>query len=342
MKRLRILTGLHAGASADLPAGVHTIGRDDSCDLALTDWPEAAVQLHVDADGSARLQPAGTALTDFEPQTFGAVVLCIGPADAAWPADLELLGHALQPAPARAARRALARLRPLPARAAVGALMLLSAGAAVVTSLLPLRSSTASELAPPSLEQVRTRLQAELAEAGASTLQVHVLAGQQSLVIEGLLDSAARASRVRAAVEQAASPYPVLRHDTTAEAVADSIRGAMGVPGANVQHLGDGVFRFAADVADPERTRAELERVARDLVAVVRRIEPALGAVEGPKADRPLLSAMTIGHITVVQTRDGQKHISVGVPPATVGVAEALMTAASAPTSNPPPVSGQP
>jgi type III secretion protein D len=366
MKRLRILTGRHVGACLDLAVGRHSLGDDPQCDIVISDWAQAPAHVDVAADGSVVLtlalalgpedtpgadappRPAPQALVNFEPRTFQSIVLCAGPADAPWPADLALLGTAFEPATHKAAKRArqwaLAWTagRPVPGQAAptrasamrpwLGA-ALLGASAVVLTPMLmtALSSSKAAEAPQPTLPQVRERLHEALRAAGAE--QLNVVVQGDALRVTGLLDAAAQAPRVQATIAATAGPFAVQQHFTSADALVESIRSAVGVSGAQIKHLGQGRFSFTADVKDSQAVRDAIDRVAHDLAPLVQSIELALESTEAQKTELPILSAMTVGRVSVVQTRDGRKHIVVGTPESTVSVADAL----SVPNRSPDP-----
>jgi type III secretion protein D len=346
MKRLRILTGRHVGACLDLEPGRHALGRGAECDIVVSDWPQDDVCIVVGDDGSVALvaqqppspggaaQEAGEAdepnvLIDFEPQTFGEVVLCVGSVDAPWPANLELLGAALQPGATlrrRIARVVRAKLQQRPLRVALGSVALAALALALTPLLLPAQTSSATPLGKASLQQVQLQLLQALHGAGAPALSVQVHKQEQSLEVTGLIDPADNVAKVRAAIEAVASPYKVMQHFSAADVVANDIRSAVGVAGAEVRHRGEGVFVFSAEVKDTAATRAAIERVARDLSPLVKSIEPKLVQLETAATELPILSAMTVGRLSIVQTRDGNKHIVMGAPASTLSVADALMT----------------
>lgn len=126
-RQLRILTGYHAGARLDLPPGRHVIGADEHADVHISDWQGAAVAIVFAEDGTVTLasmadhagrDAAGVTdpvpLHDFIPVRRGDIVLCVGPADTAWPAEVRLLEAMFRPAPA-APPVAAAGVAPAPA-----------------------------------------------------------------------------------------------------------------------------------------------------------------------------------------------------------------------------------
>lgn len=94
MKALRVLTGTHAGAQVQLTSGSYRIGGAEDADLCITDWTVDDVTLVVGEDGVTRLQSSNgdeVLVADFVAVPFGDVVFCVGPEDADWPRDLDLL-----------------------------------------------------------------------------------------------------------------------------------------------------------------------------------------------------------------------------------------------------------
>lgn len=346
MKRIRFLTGKHAGACLDLAHGIHTIGQDDDNDISITDWTFAPLDISVSDDGAVNASwsetPAGESgassvdrgdrgesgravkgFADFEPQAFGDIVVCVGPVDGDWPTDMVLLGAAFPPTPQRLAQWAGSELRRSRAPLFVGiaVLALLSLGLALF-SAAPADASLRAQQRE-SIEQVQARLRAAVKPMGGQKLEIGIDGGG-GLVVTGLLETPEQARTLRAELDAQKSPYPITHRYSTATAVAESIRSAVGVAGAEVKYAGDGVFTFTAEVTDTKAVREAIDRVAADLAPAVRRIDPTLETTEKDKAQVPVLSSMTAGDVSIVQTRDGQKHLVVTAPESTVSVRSAL------------------
>jgi type III secretion protein D len=335
LTRLRVLTGRHVGAHLDLPDGMYRIGADLDCDVALSDWSfepltlalagESATVSWSQAVEGAAPQPAEPApadagapaapavqpvrhqqrMADFRPREFDGIVLCLGPVDRPWPADVALLDAVFQPTPQRVVKWAGARLRRRPALWASAAVALCS-GAALALSW-PAGEAARQAAAPPSLETVQADLQAALDRITEGRLRVAT--DQSSLAVSGMLDSQAQAGTVRQAIEAHRGPYTARQRTALAPEVAETIRNAVGMPGATVQHLGDGVFRFDAESPDVPATRAAVERVAADLAPAVRRIDAHIERLAATGPAKPILSQLTADGVSVVQTRDGVKHV---------------------------------
>ncbi|WGS47797.1 type III secretion system protein (plasmid) [Burkholderia sp. JSH-S8] len=322
MKLLRILTGLHAGAEIALGAGEHRIGAGDDAAIRITDWRDGDLLLSIDAQGvtSARRAapvPAETAadpfdadgspllMLDFVPVPFGETALCVGPADGAWPSDLELLATLWAPPPgADAARRGAQRK--LAACAA--------AGGALVAGLLAMGAMLASAhpAALPPVEHadaLATRIGAELERAGY--VELHAAPRGAMVAVTGMVatpadDLAARKLLDRLAAHRVERQYDVAQDD------AQSIGESLGVAGATVAYAGQGRFRVAGVVPDLARLRTAVERVRADIGPNVRAIE--VDARQSGDAPVPVAYSgmLEIGDVRYVETPDGVKHVFAG------------------------------
>lgn len=330
MKRLRILTGKHAGASLDLRPGQHSTGTDHAHDITITDWRFAPLHLVVAEDDqvSARWSESDGAgehferqhrFTDFEPRAFGDIVVCLGPVDAEWPTDIQLLDAIFRPTPGRMARWAGARLR---ARTSV-----LLGGLLMACAIGTLGLMTAQQADRPaekeSLASLSQRVQQALARTGAPGLKVQPDAAGR-LVVVGLVNSTEQARAVGAALQGVAGPVAVVPRVTVAAEVAETIRSSVGLAGAQVKHLGEGRFAFTGETQDPGSVRQAIDRVRADLGDVVSHIDVTLEQADQRPANVPVLSSMKDDEVSVVQTRDGVKHLVVTEPAPTAWVDQAL------------------
>jgi type III secretion protein D len=321
LKQLRILGGTHAGAVVELSLGNHSLGHDDDCDIAITDWPFAPLALRVGGDGAVDARwstPDGRGgatahrmrLEDFVPCDFGGIVVCAGPAGDGWPADAEL--RAATPAPRTRIEGLLARVpsrrRPLVAGAAVLSVLFVGTCCAVAAG------AGARKAPAPTLASTSAALQRSLDAIAPNHLSVS--AGRGALTVDGLLDTADQAGAARAAIAAASSPFPLQSRFSVASDVAEAIRGAVGLPGAQVRYMGNGVFRFVAKTQDVAATQAAVEGVQADLAPAVKRIDAELEEIAASRApDAPMLSSLTADGLAVLQTRDGVKHLVLTDPP---------------------------
>jgi type III secretion protein D len=325
MKLLRILTGLHAGAEIALEAGEHRIGANDDAAVRITDWRDGDLLLTIDAQGvvSARRatpMPAEAAedpfdadgspllMLDFVPVPFGETALCVGPADGAWPGDLELLATLWAPPPGAEAARRGAQRKLAAIAAALGALV---AGAlatgAVLASAQP--RTTVRVETPDALAR---RLDAELKHAGHRELRVAPRGAM--VVVTGMVATPADDLAVRKLFDRLAARRVERQYDV-AQDDAQSIGESLGVAGVTVSYASGGRFRVTGDVPDLARLKAAVERVRADVGPNVAAIE--VDARQSGVAPTPIRYSgmLEIGAVRYVETPDGVKHVFAGASP---------------------------
>lgn len=320
MKQLRILTGRHAGAHVDLTSTRWVISADDAADIQLLDWASEPMVIEVDDDEMLRfaMLPAGAAeapaeafapLADFAPRRLGDVVLCAGPIDAAWPAEVDLIASLASPAAAVPAQAGVPAARkrhsPIMLSAFVGtALMTAALGAAVA------RLGHGTDRATDSariVEPLKTRVDRALAGSPIDGLEVQ--SQGDSVIVRGLVPepSDADALRQRLAAFKGERVVPAY---AVATEVAQSIAEALGNPGLRVSHRGGGHFVVSGEAGDLDRLRDSTARIATDLAPLVRGVEVTATKLP-PSGNAPLSAALDSDGLQYVQTRDGVKHLSV-------------------------------
>ncbi len=117
MTTLRVLSGLHAGASIAWTGPRLRLGPSEALDVYIGDWNAPPLELERDSEGrhlarwaaaDGELVVAGQQhdgesvfclLLPWVPVRFGAVILCIGPSDQPWPDDAQLLQRCFSPQP---------------------------------------------------------------------------------------------------------------------------------------------------------------------------------------------------------------------------------------------------
>ncbi len=327
MQRVRILTGNHAGATIDLSYGKYMVGPDDEFEISISDWTSPTLELTLNENGelTGRWQRAkgGTAdrqhrFLHFAPRAFGDIVLCAGPVDTPWPSDLRLLDQTFSPTPKRVARWAGSGLRKLAASTLIGGFMLMLCVAGGIAWM----GAPAAQAQRESVDALMVRMHRALAPTGASALQVTPQG--ESVLIHGMVDDDAQARAVNSALDALATPRPVLRRLAVATSVAASIQFAVGIPDAQVKYLGQGAFSLHAATTDTQAAQQAVDRVRADLGPSVTRIDAKLDAIEKPATEMRILSSLKDDGISVVQTRDGVKHLVVIEPAHTVSVGKAL------------------
>lgn len=322
MKQLRILTGKHAGVHVDLMSTRWVISADDEADIQLLDWTSEPMVIEVDDDQMLRfaMLPAGAAeaaadafapLADFAPRRFGNVVLCAGPAGAAWPADIDLIASLAAPVAATPAQEiatpepARKRHSPYLLPAFVGtALMTAALGAAVARLGQGSDRPASGKVAVLPLE---TRIGRALADMTIEGLEVRNEGG--SVIVRGLVKQPSDADALRQRLVAFKGERVVHAYAAVTD-VAQSITEALGRPGLSVTHRGSGHFTVSGEVDDLAKLRESADRVAMDLAPLVRSIEVAASQLP-PSGHAPLSAALNAEGLQYVQTRDGVKHFSV-------------------------------
>ncbi|WP_323117788.1 HrpD5 family protein [Burkholderia alba] len=325
MKLLRILTGLHAGAEIALDAGEHRIGAGEDAAIRITDWRDGDLLLTIDMQGVVSARRAAPVapeaaddpfdadgstllLLDFVPVPFGETALCVGPANGAWPSDLDLLATLWAPPPgADAARRGAQR------KLAVCA----AAGGALVAGLLAtgamLASAHSSPPPPPeTVDALAKRVGVELRRAGYEELSVAprgAMVAVTGMVSSPADDLAARKLLDRLAAGRAERQYDVAQDD------AQSIGESLGVAGATVAYAGQGRFRVSGTVPNVAQLNAAIERVRADVGPNVRAID--VDARQSGDAPVPVAYSgmLEIGDVRYIETPDGVKHVFAGASP---------------------------
>jgi type III secretion protein D len=325
-KRLRVLTGMHAGAEQNLAPGTHLVGGDHECQLCISDWNKTAkpVELVVDGDkcfwreAGAQEQGRANPFRDLQPERFGDLVLCIGPADQPWPTDAELLMRTFG-VKARL-QGALRRHRRL------------WAGAAAATGTLALVGGLAQAMtepsAPPPLspEALATEVSTQAQSLGLTELRVEA-SSQGGVSISGLVPDNQQAQRLRDVIDRIDMQRRVSHLYAVATDVAIAIQSGLALPNVTVEHKGGGVFSVAGPVADLEALRTRVKQVAADMGGAVRRID--IAATELHNDQLPVgASALTGDDFSVLHTRDGIKHLNMNAAP-TASASEATQRMAS-------------
>lgn len=258
-------------------------------------------------------------LGDLAPREFDGIVLCVGPAGDAWPSDVELLSAVFAPTPKRVARWARERL---PAR-----LVPLGLAAGVVGAVAfawPWLEASPPPVVVPTIEESRARVQHELDRVTGGRLVA--VAEQGTLFLTGLAETPQDAASGRAAVDALRVPYNVVPRFAVASSIAETLRGTGGLTNPTVRHEGGGVFSLSAEVTDERAARAAVDRIAADLAPAVTKVHASFERIYPTDPLGPILSRSQQDGLSVVQTRDGVKHI----------VIEAVRAAAPEPSPEPP------
>ena len=295
---------------------MYRIDASEQADIQLTDWQSEPLVLELQEEDSVTTvaftsQPANEPpqavrqlLEDFMPKRFGDVVLCVGPHDAQWPSDVELLERLMRPVvkavEAVKASPAMRRSGRVVAMCVTASLALAGAFAAVVW-----RNAEAAKarVVPEALVG-----QVYRAVAASSLANVSVRPLGERVVVEGLLASSAEAVALR----QILAHFPAERIEhqyAAATDVAQGISDALASPGLSVSYRGQGSFVITGQAMHLDKVREAAARIAADLAPLVRGIDVA--ALETAAPDRvPVGAMLTSDGLQYVQTRDGVKHLS--------------------------------
>lgn len=347
MKRLRILTGTHVGAHLDLNPGTHLLGAGNECDITITDWTLPPLELVVDEevvtcrwsqpsgksrDGARATVKRSAVLDNLEPREFDGIVLCAGPVDSEWPSDVQLLSLVFATAPKRVAKWARRRFRDY-----LVPLALASALVAGVLVASPLLDAATPAQTAPTIEEVRTRVQRALEQIASGHFTTSVQ--YRTIYVTGMAEDTQEAAASRAAIMAQRGRYTVVPRFAVASDIAETIRGTVGLTNPSVRHLGGGVFSVVADVTDERAARAALDRMSADLAPTVKKIIASLERIYPSDPLGPILSRSQQEGISVVQTRDGVKHLVMETPDAPGRVANRAEPNRRKPRANAAPAS---
>ena len=338
MKQLRILTGEHAGVSLELTSTRYVIGADDEADIQLLDWQSAPVVIEVTEEDvvSIALNPAdlfalqadeAEPFGDFAPKRIGDIVLCVGPAQGAWPSDLELITRLTQPAadaaeatPADATASgdagASAAGLPLRSRRRMGRVLSVLAGLALLTGFgaTVARMNQGPVPAPRGSTAPTLKARVEQAVSELSLPGLDVVQSGEQVAVRGLVRGTAEAAALRSRLEALKAPGIVHAYASAAD-VAQDIAEGLGLPGLEVSWRGGGVFAVSGRTADLDRLNAAAAGLRTDLAPLVKRID-IVATEKARSASAPISAALNAGELKYVQTRDGVKHLSLSGPAA--------------------------
>lgn len=302
-KLLRILSGRHAGGSLQLGVGEHMVGAGSDNDIIISDWTVPTLKVQVSA-GVVGAEAAG-GLADLKPVRFGDVVVCIGPVEGIWPTDLELLAQLFE-SPALSASQAVAEGPPRKTTAYA-----LCGGAAAViafclVAVIVQARPQSSLQAANGIASASRNVQQAIDRAGVRGLQVRN--DTSAISIEGMVDTREQSHLALSAISALSLGIDIRPRFAVVEEVIESIRSSVGLPQAQITHLGGGVFSFQVESADPDGTRAAISRVAADLAPSVQRIELVVTQSKAAHHNTRVTSSFSDGDVSIVQTKDGAKY----------------------------------
>jgi len=342
LKQLRILTGAHSGAQVRLVPGTYRLGADDGADICITDWTEASIRIDLDGAGVARWrfattsQPAHRVETDGEetpaaqvdapataeaeaeasvtlvpdlvPLPFGEIVLCIGPEQAQWPADVDLL-RMLWVKPEEPALTPHGLQNPRAIGVALAGAMI---AAVLVAGATLFGSKPRDAQAMQSPDTLATRIANALHAAGLADLQA--VPRGNAVVVQGMVATAAEDVAARGIFARVSPDQDkILRQYDVGETDRRNLEDALAIDGAHVKYRGAGVFEVEGTVGSMTQFHAALARVKSDLDTNIKRIDVAVRERPAPMASAGDYTALiAIGDVRYVETPDGVKHLYPG------------------------------
>lgn len=318
-KKIRILTGRHAGSSAELQIGKQTAGRSDDSQIFISDWgrqqPRIAFELvrHADRETlywSECPPDVGAAagrrhvVVDLQPMRFGDIVFCAGPAASRWPSDAVLLQQLF--GPAGMIKQALSRHRSLVC--SVTAL-----GLAGSIGLAAYASSVEPKVGPVTPNAQASALAARI--KGLDIGELAVVAEGSAVLVSGLLEDERRVRQLDALIRDVASRgVKVSRRYVSAAQVAVMIQGGLGEASATVVHRGQGVFVVEGKVRSLDAARRKAARLAGDMQDTVRSVE-VVATEQQEHSSRAVLAVLADDTDPYVQTAEGVKHLGLTSKP---------------------------
>ncbi|MEJ0003119.1 MAG: HrpD5 family protein [Pararobbsia sp.] len=345
MKALRVLTGTHAGAQVQLTSGTYRVGGTEDADICISDWAVDEVTLVVGEDGVTRLRSSNgdeVLVADFVAVPFGDVVFCVGPDDAEWPRDLDLLaglwktaeppvenggseaggaegmqGDSLpaQDAPAPGGVRpqstesaAQPAARRMTWRTAAVALTCTAAIGVLTAAGVMFTSAQSSEAAIVKFDatSLATEVDTALHRAGLTDLQA--TPRDDTVAVQGIVslaDDSAKAQRIMNAL----APGKVRREYDVAQQDLDNIQQSLAGTGATVSYTGHGVFRVSGTVQSMSTFRTLIAGVRADLNGNTKRIDIDVKEARMPVPDVEFTEVVATGGLRYIETPDGTKHL---------------------------------
>ena len=292
------------------------MGPDAQASIRITDWTADLLALRVDAEHGVLLESEDgeTAWDDLSPRRFGDVVLCVGPADEAWPSDLTLLERVLSPtstdanpdsvAPAHApVSDAPAPARPRSRKGWMGvtAVALLTPCALLLASTreTTLAAHSASSAQPPLLERVRLCL----AQHRIDGLQLEQ--HDNEIIVHGIVTSA---NEELSTLRDLRRLSPSIHTDLSiAQEVIENLRESLQEPALRISYLGSNRFAIAGPAVHPERVRATADHVRSDLGGNVKDIVLDITQARLRNAKADATSALSVDELSYIESSDGTK-----------------------------------
>ncbi|MBW0447171.1 hypothetical protein EN871_24010 [bacterium M00.F.Ca.ET.228.01.1.1] len=327
-KKIRVLTGFHAGAQIELSTTRMSIGAHPDSDILINDWSEGTMYLAIDTEDNLTIGMPGNlssavAMDDFVPQRFGDVVLCAGPLDAPWPSDLQLMEQMLTPRhegrkydgeesdgifPAAPPVLMKSRHRAPWVHAGIAALVVGSMSAAAV--VLPGGKASQAE-DRPLFNATLADMQKALARLHQPDLAVARQAG--GFIVSGVASSTADARAAHAALLALAGQrlnWNVKTGDEIAEALAESLHE----PNVHVRYTGARRLAVSGTAQRPGTVREVVERFRGDIGPLIAGIDVDVARTDELGTAGDMDAALSADSVKYVESSDGTKNFVAEMP----------------------------
>ncbi|WP_027793966.1 secretion protein SctD [Paraburkholderia acidipaludis] len=354
MKALRVLTGAHAGAQVRLAAGTWRIAGDENADICISDWAVEELELCIGEDGVTRLRSHNgdeVLVADFVAVPFGDVVFCVGPDDAEWPRDLDLLSGlwktaepeveanakpavpagdaadedaeeaplAADSAPLHAARAGaqtgMQTAAPAPRRmtwrTAAVALACTAAIGGLATTGVMLAGTQPSEAANMRFDPDTLAREVDGELHREGLADLHAIARRNSVAVDGIVSTAGDGAKAQRIIDGLA-PGKVQKDYDVAQEDVDNIQQSLAGTGAAVSYSGHGVFKVSGRVQSMATFQTLIAGVRADLDDNVRRVDIDVKESPTPAPDTEYTEVVATGGLRYVETPDGTKHLFSG------------------------------
>lgn len=338
MKALRVLTGTHAGAQIRLTAGTYRLGADADADICLSDWQVETLEVTLGEEGVTRLRLGGAEevlLADFVAVPYGDVVFCVGPDEAEWPRDLDLLAglwktaepevaavevsadavsaeeaatetetvegmHAQLAAPQASRRKAM--------RTAGVALVCTALVVGVLATGVMLAGSQSTEAAMVRFDSTTLSKQVTEALHRAGLVDLTASPRGNKVVVSGMVATGDESEAARRVMDDLAKGRSLREYDVAQQAV-DNIQQSLGDIGARVDYKGHGVFRISGTVTSMRKFQQLLANVKPDLDSNVKRLDVDVKETRTPVPSIRYAAVVSVGNLHYIETPDGTKHL---------------------------------
>ncbi|MDN7177114.1 hypothetical protein M0D69_03630 [Caballeronia sp. SEWSISQ10-4 2] len=273
------------------------------------------MELHYRDDGVVTLDTIGRGRTarhlqNLVPRRMNEVVLCVGPCDAVWPTDMDLLSRMLESERVAAERRK-APVRRSPYRrwmrwSTLGLAAASLGGVAILVAPGQV-SSAAAMRSPEALQRSAEQVSFGDAIAKLGMKDVHVARNGDTTLVTGMVATPNDKTRVAGVLERYRN-LEIASRLTIAQDVADELQSSLGEPEVSVTYAGDGTFRVAGIARDVQNVQQRAERARIDFGSSIKRV--AFDLKERASPDTSVSSMLATESLRYVELADGTKSFA--------------------------------